>query len=406
MIRAEDVLRILNNNSKLFSLLYEKRDKEVLLSDILTDDLSLDTLYRFEKRFELLDVSRSHVSLSEIFINFLDEVLGVPTEIRIGALNDLLEGLEKNIDDYQDEKITSKGKIAKSIKRNLKRIRTAMVKTLEHTQERVIIEFKSQSDNYKKRKELEHYRKKIIEFKEMRETISRKLELESDFFASIGSQEVKVQYIELKKTLHNLGGALAKLQLDVTAHILKLAGDNEEVKKIIEIAEMIRGQEFREYTNIRTLLEQRGFRLAALDREGTKTSKKIKVSVDEEVEMQGEYINAITSLPEDLFNIEARLEAFNEKTPEYIPEPIDDECMSEESIASDTVDIASLFLAFSGSDTDLFTFISGSEIGQKLTLFEKIMLYKMTLASNESKLVISDENLIVSKVKISKIYLK
>lgn len=314
MIRPEDIFKVLYRYSKIFSYLYEKRDKEVLLSDVLTDEVSLDTLLRYEKDFELLDISKTHIALSDIMVNFLDEALGVPTEIRLGVLNDMLNALEKDIDDYQDERITNKGKILKSMRRNLKRIRTAMIKTLDNIGERVIIEFKSQSDNYKKRKELVHYKSKIIEFSQMRDMVEKILEREGIFFARLGSVEVQSQYNELRNVLYTLSSLIARLQLEVTEYIHKLGGDNVEVKRIIRIGEMIRAQEFREYTNIVELLKKRDFRIAPLDRSGKSSSKKPFTLIDDEVDMQPEYVNAIQALPDDLFDIEALVKSFSTRS--------------------------------------------------------------------------------------------
>lgn len=396
------IINALHSNKELISALYEKRNRDVTIASILGDDLEISTLALLEENFDFLELHDPYISISDALAVFIDNSLLLSKEIRIGAIRDHLEELSERIDLHQDPKIEDKKSIEKSIRKGMRKIRVEVGKTFSAIKEHIIIEFKSQSDNYRKRKELESYRGKILDLHALENEISDLLKREAFFFQQLPSVEIREEYHTLDTTLSGIKSSITTLQLEVTEYIHKLSGNREDVKRILSLSELIRNREFTEKTNILEVLEEKIFTLASLE----PVRMPLFVS-DENIEYEEGFVENIAEIYKDRDFMYLPTEGEAKDSAER--EPLSDDVLHTETVSKENyVSAEMVFSAFERQkhDLDLYAFIASLRITSTLNVFEKITIYKSVLSSHDRELKIFDEEITTEEhIRIKKIYL-
>ncbi len=379
MRKVHQLITKMNTNRELIDELYGKRDRDVLLSSILSDDTDMNTI-EVLSRFGIVEYSESHLTLQEPLITFLDNTINTTRDIKIAMIAEDVQYLLEQISDYNDIQIKEKTKALKAIRRYLKRINNTLHIGFKTIQDRVILEYESQNNQYEKLKELNRYKEKVEELVKAEKQVDYTLRSESKVLLNIPNIDIINEVDRLSSTLRMLRSSLSELQGKVLEYIHKIEDKGDYVKTIFTLRELIRNQEFIHKTNILDLIQEEKFERVQHSKE-----KAISTLLDVEmVEYEPDFDTVVKEVLDgrslELVPKEAR-----------ISEPITDEILNESVEISDSVDLQKLYQGFSGQSLDLFSYINNKNFLKPLTHDEKISAYAQVLSLNENKLNITNQ---------------
>ena len=144
MRKVHQLITKMNTNRELIDELYGKRDRDVLLSSILSDDTDMNTI-EVLSRFGIVEYSESHLTLQEPLITFLDNTINTTRDIKIAMIAEDVQYLLEQISDYNDIQIKEKTKALKAIRRYLKTINNSHNIGIKNIPEKVT---KKKKSNY------------------------------------------------------------------------------------------------------------------------------------------------------------------------------------------------------------------------------------------------------------------
>lgn len=386
---VRSLLSAMKSNSELLSQLYERRGVAIRMSsllDIEEEDIALARL----KDFDLVEVEGDMISITPTLETFFDSTLDVAQEISIAGIKESMEYLAQHLDDYEDENIKEKGKVVKSIRGQLRKLSRTLSYTYRVMRYRILLEFENQDDFYKKRKELDRYRKKVTELDEAKEYVYKRLAYRQRTFESIVSSEVHGNLSELYLVLNEITSSLVYLQKEVIAYLYKLEEKKKFVDRLFELAGMIRNQEILYETNIEELVDKLPLRVDQNIYKIPHLHGQINAEDDELLEFSTVFDELVVkSLDDAGFNKEKK------EDPKERQVATDSACFGQREIVDDDEDIDALFSTFREQRRDLFGFILYKKFDKEKTLTEKIDIFVQTAILYEKEITIDTEDRIM-----------
>ena len=100
-----ELLTILNKNKLIIEELFEKRDRDIYINDISSDDSFSDKI-EYLLNVGILEMVDEPFALNENLISFLENMLQTNRRIEIRIIGEDLEYLQEKISDYKNRDLT------------------------------------------------------------------------------------------------------------------------------------------------------------------------------------------------------------------------------------------------------------------------------------------------------------
>lgn len=400
---AQSLLSImtLKKNRELLAQLYERRGVVVRissLSNIEEEDVALARL----KDFDLIETDDDTISISPTLETFFDTTLDATQEISIAGIKESMEYLSQHLDDYEDENLKEKGKSIKSIRGHLRKMSRTLAHTYRIMRHRILLEFENQDDFYKKKKELERYRKKVMELDQAKEYIYKKLVYRQKTFETILNKDVHINLNELYLVLNEITSSLVYLQKEVITYLYKLEEKKSFVDRLFELSNMVRNQEILYETNIEDVIRKTPVRVDHVLYKIPELYGQINASSDELLEYSEIYDELVIKSLE-----EAGIKRDLIADPKERQVTTDVSCFEKNVIVEEEVDIDALFTTFKEQGRDLFSFIFYKKFSKEKTLDEKIDIFVQTAIQYEREIITDDtERISHQQYNLAKIHYK
>jgi len=389
-----ELLTILNKNKLIIEEFFEKRDRDIYLNDISSDDNFSDKI-EYLLNVGILEMADEPFSLSETLISFLENMLQTNRRIEIRGISEDLDYLEEKISDYKNRDLIDKQKkYLREITRTLSRINRAIVVAFNVISQRVTLEYTTQTNSSEKVIELNRYREKIKELISTEREVDHVVKRELAFFKNSHNRDLLQTFYILAQTLRELRVSLVELQQIVIEYINKSEQKRLFFEKILKLQEMIKNQEIKEKTNIEKLVQQKSYpELFFLKKRKTKTQLSLNI-LDYYTEDFEERLKKVISN----FSIE-------DKEIKKAPK-IDDESLDSKVEYSYDIDKYALQRAFRGMTIDLFTFLDNKNYEREIELEDKLLLYSQMITLFEKEYEYTKSYKIYDRYRVLDIYNK
>jgi len=368
-----ELLTILNKNKLIIEELFEKRDRDIYINDISSDDSFSDKI-EYLLNVGILEMVDEPFALNENLISFLENMLQTNRRIEIRIIGEDLEYLQEKISDYKNRDLThNQKKYLREIKRTLLRINRAIIVAFKVISERITLEYTTQTDGNEKIIELNRYREKIKELIFIEKEVDHVIKRELAFFKNSHNRELLNIFYLLAKTLRELRVSLVELQQIVIEYINKSEDKRLFFEKVLKLQEMIRNQDIKEKTNIEKLIYQDNSKqLFFLKNKKIKTELSLNILDYYSDDFEKRVKKVISNI-----SIESRE---IKKAPK-----LGDETLNSKVEYSYDIDKYALQRAFIGTSLDLFTFLDNKNYNREISLEDKLLLYSQMITLFEKE---------------------
>lgn len=226
LTNIETLLRTLYNNRLFFETLFEKRNQIVKISELINEKIDYEKIQYFNE-VELVSLSDDLIELDDRLIEFFEEFLDTSRDIKIGAIDDILEHLVFHISNVKEIKDYEKTKNdIKKIRRYLKQIPLLILKNIIQLSHHIGLVYKTQEDFKSKINALEFHKTRVEKLIIIKQKVQKILLLEEIFFVNSYDNEILQLQRDLKIKMHDLSLSLIALQKEVIEYI------NRSIKKV------------------------------------------------------------------------------------------------------------------------------------------------------------------------------
>ena len=378
----ELLLKTLNSNRDILDTLFQKRNRNINLYEILTDENS--SHINFLNEGNIINISDDNIELDEKVIDFFEEFLEANDEINISDVDEQLDNLQHYISMYISEDSFSNQQIfIKRIRRILKKLPHMVFKNLKQISLHVNITYKTQIGFKNKIKQLEFYNTKLEKLLNIEQKITYILKVENSFFDNLYDIEIVQLKLDLINRLRELRISLIEVQKDVTLYINRILNNINFWEHIIRLKELKDNHEIKDKTNIHDICKDLT-PIGLYQKENI-----IKTQLD------------INNFENESFRIKVNKIIQNKKLSKptkIISGKIDDIYFDDEKLLTTVIDTKSLNKEFLQSSYDLFNFLQQKKFKQSLDFNQKVELYCKMLLEYESDYIFKDTSKIINNI--------
>jgi hypothetical protein len=380
---VELLLKTLNNNRELLESLFEKRNRNINLFEILNEDNQSQIQYLNEAN--IINIIDDTVELDEKVIDFFEEYLEANTEVNIGEIDGLLEHLQRYISLYiSEDNFNIKQKNLKSIRRVLKKLPNMIFKNLKQISFHVNITYKTQSNFKNKIKQLEFYKSDLLQLLNIEKNITRILRQEVNFFDNLYDIDIVQLKLDLVLKLKELRISLISMQKEVTLYINRILDNITFWEHIIKLKELKENYEIQDKTNIKqiaTTIEAVGL---------YKTSSTIKTQINLKILEDEQIRNKIKRI------IQGKKLA---KPTKIQSQKIDDIYFDKTQLTTTIIDTQGLNKEFLQTSYNLFEFLQYKNFKQEISFEQKIELFCKMLLEYEDDYIFKQNHKVFNNIK-------
>jgi len=374
-----ELLVVLNKNRGLIEEFFEKRDRDIYLNDISSDENFLEKM-DYLVNVGILEMAEEPFTLNDTLISFLENMLETNRRVEIRVIGEDLAYLKEKISDYKNRDLAHKQKeYLRAIKRTLLRINKTIIVGFKVISERVTLEYTTQINYSEKIIELNRYRKKIDELIQAEKEVDRVILKELKFFKNSHNQEVLQMFYLLANTLRELRVSLVELQQTVIEYINKSQEKKAFFEKVLRLRELIKNQEIKQKTDIEVLIQKEKHKKLFIEKQ---KNFKTQLSLDTVEYYSDDFEERVKRVIVDISIAEKPLN----KAPK-----IDEEILNATEEYSDEVDKYALQRAFRGTSLDLFTFLDNKSYVIEMSLEDKLLIYSQMITLFEREYEYSEK---------------
>lgn len=204
LTNIETLLRTLYNNRIFFETLFEKRNQNIKISELISEKIDYEKIEYFNE-VELISLNDDLIELDDRLIDFFEELLDTSRDIRIGAIDDILEHLIFHISNVKEIKDYEKTKNdTKKIRRYLKQIPILILKNIIQLSHHIGLVYKTQEDFKSKINALEFHKTRVDKLIVIKQKVEKILLIEHNFFVNSYDIEILQLQRDLKIKIHEL----------------------------------------------------------------------------------------------------------------------------------------------------------------------------------------------------------
>lgn len=370
---TRDLLTILHKNKVLIEEFFEKRDRDIYINDISSDENFLEKI-DYLVTVGIVEMNKEPYTLNEILVSFLENMLETNRRVEIRVIGEDLEYLKEKISDYKNRDLAHKQKeYLREMKRILLRINKTIMIGFKVISERVTLEYTTETNYSEKIIELNRYRDKIEELIHVEKETDTVITRELAFFKNSHNYELLQVFYLLANTLRDLRVSLVELQQLVIEYINKAQDKRVFFEKVLRLRELMKNQEIKQKTNIESLAQEDIYEKLFISKAKT---LKTQLSLDVIDYYSDDFSQRVARVISDI--------SINQKSVKKAPK-VDGEMLNTIFEYSEEVDKYALQRAFKGSNLDLFTFLDNKRYKMEINLEDKLLIYSQMITLFEEE---------------------
>lgn len=360
----DDLIRCLDREKKLLNELFIKRDALSFRYDYaleITDYKAERIRYLIEN--EVIRESGDYLEMEDIYVQFFEEVLQINDEINISSVKDYISHLKDNIT-YWVSSSTEKDKIKyyNEVRRALKRIALTTEKNVIDLKRNIDRTYKNEPDYKIKKKKLENLDMKRMGISSLIDNAERVIDTEETFFTVAMDNQLKSLVNDVKLQMNDSYHNLIEIERQIINYLNLIERQSlilEKARRLKYLRDQLILEDKTNITSVASSLNPVMFEpeIRTLNR---------RLSL-EKMQDDDDLLDIILKVRKELktgASLRSRL-----------AEEIPDSYFADESRVSDSVNLKTIFNAFSAAGHNLFKFVYDYEYHNNVADNDKVIYF-------------------------------
>lgn len=342
----DDLIRCFEREKKLLHELFIKRDVLSFRYDYaleITDYKAERIRYLIEN--EVIRESGDYLEMEDIYVQFFEEVLQINEEINISSVNDYVSHLKDNIT-YWVSSSTEKDKIKyyNEVRRALKRIALTTEKNVIDLKRNIDRTYKNEPDYKIKKKKLENLDMKRMGISSLIDNAERVIDTEETFFTVAMDNQLKSLVNDVKLQMNDSYHNLIEIERQIINYLNLIERQSLILEKARRLKYLRDQLILEDKTNISSVASS--LNPVMFEPEIRTLNRRLSL---EKMQDDDDLLDIILKVRKELktgTSLRSRL-----------ADEIPDSYFADESRVSDSVNLKTIFNAFSAAGHNLFKFV-------------------------------------------------
>lgn len=360
----DDLIRCLEREKKLLHELFIKRDALSFRYDYaleITDYKAERIRYLIEN--EVIRESGDYLEMEDIYVQFFEEVLQINEEINISSVNDYISHLKDNIT-YWVSSSTEKDKIKyyNEVRRALKRIALTTEKNVIDLKRNIDRTYKNEPDYKIKKKKLENLDMKRMGISSLIDNAERVIDTEETFFTVAMDNQLKSLVNDVKLQMNDSYHNLIEIERQIINYLNLIERQSLILEKARRLKYLRDQLILEDKTNISSVASS--LNPVMFEPEIRTLNRRLSL---EKMQDDDDLLDIILKVRKELktrTSLRSRL-----------AEEIPDSYFADESRVSDSVNLKTIFNAFSAAGHNLFKFVYDYEYHNNVADNDKVIYF-------------------------------
>lgn len=360
----DDLIRCLEREKKLLHELFIKRDTLSFRYDYaleITDYKAERIRYLIEN--EVIRESGDYLEMEDIYVQFFEEVLQINEEINISSVNDYISHLKDNIT-YWVSSSTEKDKIKyyNEVRRALKRIALTTEKNVIDLKRNIDRTYKNEPDYKIKKKKLENLDMKRMGISSLIDNAERVIDTEETFFTVAMDNQLKSLVNDVKLQMNDSYHNLIEIERQIINYLNLIERQSLILEKARRLKYLRDQLILEDKTNISSVASS--LNPVMFEPEIRTLNRRLSL---EKMQDDDDLLDIILKVRKELktrTSLRSRL-----------AEEIPDSYFADESRVSDSVNLKTIFNAFSAAGHNLFKFVYDYEYHNNVADNDKVIYF-------------------------------
>ncbi len=360
----DDLIRCLEREKKLLHELFIKRDALSFRYDYaleITDYKAERIRYLIEN--EVIRESGDYLEMEDIYVQFFEEVLQINEEINISSVNDYISHLKDNIT-YWVSSSTEKDKIKyyNEVRRALKRIALTTEKNVIDLKRNIDRTYKNEPDYKIKKKKLENLDMKRMGISSLIDNAERVIDTEETFFTVAMDNQLKSLVNDVKLQMNDSYHNLIEIERQIINYLNLIERQSLILEKARRLKYLRDQLILEDKTNISSVASS--LNPVMFEPEIRTLNRRLSL---EKMQDDDDLLDIILKVRKELktrTSLRCRL-----------AEEIPDSYFADESRVSDSVNLKTIFNAFSAAGHNLFKFVYDYEYHNNVADNDKVIYF-------------------------------
>lgn len=360
----DDLIRCLDREKKLLNELFIKRDTLSFRYDYALEiiDYKAERI-RYLIENEVIRESGDYLEMEDIYVQFFEEVLQINDEINISSVKDYISHLKDNIT-YWVSSSTEKDKIKyyNEVRRALKRIALTTEKNVIDLKRNIDSTYKNEPDYKIKKKKLENLDMKRMGISSLIDNAERVIDTEETFFTVAMDNQLKSLVNDVKLQMNDSYHNLIEIKRQIINYLNLIERQSlilEKARRLKYLRDQLILEDKTNITSVASSLNPVMFEpeIRTLNR---------RLSL-EKMQDDDDLLDIILKVRKELktgTSLRSRL-----------AEEIPDSYFADESRVSDSVNLKTIFNAFSAAGHNLFKFVYDYEYHNNVADNDKVIYF-------------------------------
>ncbi len=360
----DDLIRCFEREKKLLHELFIKRDVLSFRYDYaleITDYKAERIRYLIEN--EVIRESGDYLEMEDIYVQFFEEVLQINEEINISSVTDYISHLKDNIT-YWVSSSTEKDKIKyyNEVRRALKRIALTTEKNVIDLKRNIDRTYKNEPDYKIKKKKLENLDMKRMGISSLIDNAERVIDTEEAFFTVAMDNQLKSLVNDVKLQMNDSYHNLIEIERQIINYLNLIERQSLILEKARRLKYLRDQLILEDKTNISSVASS--LNPVMFEPEIRTLNRRLSL---EKMQDDDDLLDIILKVRKELktgTSLRSRL-----------AEEIPDSYFADESRVSDSVNLKTIFNAFSAAGHNLFKFVYDYEYHNNVADNDKVIYF-------------------------------
>lgn len=360
----DDLIRCFEQEKKLLHELFIKRDALSFRYDYaleITDYKAERIRYLIEN--EVIRESGDYLEMEDIYVQFFEEVLQINEEINISSVTDYISHLKDNIT-YWVSSSTEKDKIKyyNEVRRALKRIALTTEKNVIDLKRNIDRTYKNEPDYKIKKKKLENLDMKRMGISSLIDNAERVIDTEETFFTVAMDNQLKSLVNDVKLQMNDSYHNLIEIERQIINYLNLIERQSLILEKARRLKYLRDQLILEDKTNISSVASS--LNPVMFEPEIRTLNRRLSL---EKMQDDDDLLDIILKVRKELktrTSLRCRL-----------AEEIPDSYFADESRVSDSVNLKTIFNAFSAAGHNLFKFVYDYEYHNNVADNDKVIYF-------------------------------
>lgn len=360
----EDLTRCLDREKKLLHELFIKRNALSFRYDYALEiaDYKADRI-RYLIENEVIRESGDYLEMEDIYVQFFEEVLQINEEINISSVKDYISHLKDNIT-YWVSSSTEKDKIKyyNEVRRALKRIALTTEKNVIDLKRNIDRIYKNEPDYKIKKKKLENLDMKRMGISSLIDNAERVIDTEETFFTVAMDNQLKSLVNDVKLQMNDSYHNLIEIERQIINYLNLIERQSLILEKARRLKYLRDQLILEDKTNISSVASS--LNPVMFEPEIRTLNRRLSL---EKMQDDDDLLDIILKVRKELKTGTSLRSRLAEEIPDFY--------FADESRVSDSVNLKTIFNAFSAAGHNLFKFVYDYEYHNNVADNDKVIYF-------------------------------